>query len=198
MTDKSDFQWCLGSATLINCTASPRNSRPHFFKGLVFQNVLQSTKIGSYSSLKGRKAFSTSQKSHCDFFLLFSLMFCFLVQKRQEHWSPSFHYRNWKEKIQPSMSLERNTSSAGSIQKKRTKHRKNTQSPWSVFASVSHTSEELTPPFWNPNLSPLPRICLVSNDLCISTARWISQQSHLSVTTAEIKWQNCIIHWEVF
>lgn len=139
MTDKFDFQWCLGSAAVINCRASHRNSRPHFFKGSVFQNVLKSKKIGSYSSLKGRLAFSTSQKSHWIFFLLFSLMFCLLIQKRQELWSPLFHYRNWKEKIQPRMSLERNPSSAGSIQKC-TKHRKNTQPLWWVFASVSHRS----------------------------------------------------------
>lgn len=53
-----------------------------FLKGRYFKMYCSQQELGSYSSLKGTKAFSTSQKSHCGFFLLFSLMFCFLVQKK--------------------------------------------------------------------------------------------------------------------
>lgn len=144
MTDKFDFQWCLGSAALINCRASCRS---HFFKGSVCLNVLQSTKLGSYSSLKGRKAFSISQKSHYEFFSPFlSDVLLSGSEKMTGLLEPLISIQKLKRDDTTKYVL-------GEKHKKCRKHPKNvqntgkTQSLWNVFASVSRSSGELTPPF---------------------------------------------------
>lgn len=81
MTDKFDFQWCLGSAALINCRVSSRYSRPHFLKGWYFKTYCSQQKLGVTVLWKVGRPSALLRSHTVNFFLFFSLMFCLLVQK---------------------------------------------------------------------------------------------------------------------